>query len=296
MDVWHQITLPCFTSKIFHVFPDVKEPNIKIRGIIGQASGLLGFQVCWTRVSPKFDQGLSLTCSVVSMVSSLIHPKVGSWFSRTCIVLSPGGWCYRKPIVFPGFFPLSGGSIDISRICGPQCCEAQSVIAGEYIAHYCPPQARSWESPSGGDFWNDCSIMLYPLSKVLNYINHRVPQNLHRIQLRSPSSLPPWHSVKTSRFWRAPADLGGWKKKTIPWIGRIPYPLNPRPFLSWFVLTSVDPQLTGCAEPAGAARGPLAARMLTWWDIPKLWHGWWLSPSYPQVEQKRHFFGGKGWL
>ena len=213
MDVWHQITLPCFTSKIFHVFPDVKEPNIKIRGIIGQASGLLGFQVCWTRVSPKFDQGLSLTCSVVSMVSSLIHPKVGSWFSRTCIVLSPGGWCYRKPIVFPGFFPLSGGSIDISRICGPQCCEAQSVIAGEYIAHYCPPQARSWESPSGGDFWNDCSIMLYPLSKVLNYINHRVPQNLHRIQLRSPSRLPPWHSVKTSRFWRAPADLGGWKKK-----------------------------------------------------------------------------------
>ena len=84
MDVWHQITLPCFTSKIFHVFPDVKEPNIKIRGIIGQASGLLGFQVCWTRVSPKFDQGLSLTCSMVSMVSSLIHPKVGSWFSRTC--------------------------------------------------------------------------------------------------------------------------------------------------------------------------------------------------------------------
>ena len=28
---------------------------------------------------------------------------------------------------------------------------------------------------------NDCSIMLYPLSNVLNYINHRVPQNLHRI-------------------------------------------------------------------------------------------------------------------
>jgi hypothetical protein len=92
----------------------VKEPTIKIMGIIGQASGLLGFQVCWTRGSPKFDQGLSLTCSMVSMVSSLIHPKV-SWFSRTCRFSSPVGWCYRKPIVFPGFFPLSGDSIDISH-------------------------------------------------------------------------------------------------------------------------------------------------------------------------------------
>lgn len=64
---------------------------------------------------------------------------------------------HRLPMFFPTVLcdKIWGGSIDIStpHIHGPQCCEAQSVIAGEYIAHYCPPQARMIvESPSGGDF------------------------------------------------------------------------------------------------------------------------------------------------
>ena len=43
-------------------------------------------------------------------------------------------------------------------------CQAQSVIAGEYIAHYCPPQAgRGWADPRVPFQWgvfegNDCSI------------------------------------------------------------------------------------------------------------------------------------------
>ena len=31
----------------------------------------------------------------------------------------------------------------------------------------------------------------------------------------SPSRLPPSHRAKTYRFWRAPADLGGWEKRTM---------------------------------------------------------------------------------